>query len=93
MTVGTLLVTAVIRDAQSLKEKRHVLKSIKDRVRDRFNVSVAELGSQDLWQKTELGFAAIGNDARFVNGLLASVLNFLRTFPMLDLVDHSIELY
>jgi hypothetical protein len=93
MTVGTLVVTAVVRNAQSLKEKRHVLKSIKDRVRDRFNVSVAELGSQDLWQKTELGFAAIGNDARFVDGLLAHVLNFIRTLPAVDLVDHSIELF
>ncbi|MDQ7778653.1 MAG: DUF503 domain-containing protein [Planctomycetota bacterium] len=93
MTVGTLLVTAVVRDSGSLKEKRRVLKSLKDRVRDRFNVSVAELGSQDLWQKTELGFAAIGNEARFVDGLLANVLNYLRTTQAIDLVDHSIELF
>ena len=62
MIVGTMRVSAFIGESHSLKDKRHVLKSVKDRVHDRFNVSIAEVESNDLWQKTELGVAVVSND-------------------------------
>lgn len=58
---------------QSLKEKRSVVKSLKDRLHDRFNVSVAETGHHDLWQRAELTACVVGSDRRHVESVLESV--------------------
>ena len=60
-----------------MKEKRYVLKSLKDKVRNKFNVSVAELGGQDKWQTATLGFAMINNDNRHVDRCLSNILYFV----------------
>ena len=64
--VGVLSVSLHIPSSQSLKDKRRVLKSIKDRVRAKFNASVAELGGQETWQRAVLGFAMISNDHQYL---------------------------
>jgi uncharacterized protein YlxP (DUF503 family) len=93
MTVGALHLTLVVRESQCLKDKRRVVKSLKDRLRNRFNISVAEVESQDLWQKTELGVAVVGTDERFVASVLQSVENFVRSNPLIELIDTEIEMY
>ncbi len=65
---GALAVTLHLPESQSLKEKRRVLKSIKDRVRSGFNVSVSEIGEHDKWQAAVLGFAMISNDKKLISG-------------------------
>ena len=66
MIVGTLRVRLLIREARSLKDKRQVVKSIKDRLRNHFNVSVAEVEAQDSRQLAVLGMALVSNEAHHV---------------------------
>jgi len=91
MHVGTIKVYFYILSARSLKEKRQVVRSIKDKLRSRFNVSVAEIGSQDTWQTGELGAAIVGNDHAYVNGILEKVKEFLERNPAIRIIDHEIE--
>jgi uncharacterized protein YlxP (DUF503 family) len=70
MVVGILRLTLYIHGASSLKDKRQVLRKVTDRLRSRFNVSVAEVGDNDVWQKAVVGIAAVANDHSFVNEVL-----------------------
>ena len=70
MVVGILRLTLYIHGAASLKDKRQVLRKVTDRLRSRFNVSVAEVGEHDIWQKAVIGIAAVANDRSFVNEVL-----------------------
>jgi uncharacterized protein YlxP (DUF503 family) len=92
MVVGVCTVTLVLHDSHSLKDKRQVLKSVIEKVRNRFNVSVAETGSNDLWQRAEIGIAAVGNDKAFVNSVLDKVLNFIEGMHLAEVTDSGIEL-
>ena len=67
----------VLRDNHSLKEKRRVVKSIIGRVKSKFNVSIAEVGNQDLWQSAQIGFCIAGNEKRFINSSLDKVIYFI----------------
>jgi uncharacterized protein YlxP (DUF503 family) len=75
-----------------LKDKRQVLLSLKDRLRGKFNLSVAEVDGQDLWQKAVLGLACVANEGRYVNGLLDQALNLIRAVPAVEIVQSRIEL-
>ena len=92
MTVGTLEMTLLIRGCHSLKEKRRVLNSIKDNVRNRFNVSIAEVDAQDLHQKAVLAVAAVGTDGRFVNSVLTNVDNYVRGCPYAEFLDSTMDI-
>jgi uncharacterized protein YlxP (DUF503 family) len=92
MHVGTLRVYFQVLSARSLKEKRQVLRSAKDRLQSRFNISVAEIGSQDLWNAGELGVAMVGTDHRYVNGAMEKVLAFLEANPAIRIIEHDIEI-
>src|SRR5437588_12865259 len=70
MVVGVLRLTLYIHGASSLKDKRQVLRKVVDRLRARFNVSVAEVGEQDIWQTAVVGVTAVANDRSFVNQVL-----------------------
>jgi len=70
MVVGILRLTLYVPGASSLKDKRQVLRKVVDRLRARFNVSVAEVGENDIWQRAVVGIAAIANDHSFVNEVL-----------------------
>ena len=70
MVVGVLRLTLVVPGARSLKEKRHVVRKITDRVRARYNVSIAEVAENDVWQRAVLGVSAVANDHSFVNEVL-----------------------
>lgn len=92
MMVGLCTLELRIPDVQSLKGKRQVLSSLITRVRNRFNVSVAEIDEQDLWQKAILGVACVANDTGRVNQILDQVLNLIRSNPSLELLRSQIEI-
>ena len=92
MIVGLCTVELFIPDGHSLKDKRRVLQSVKSRVRDKFNVSVAEVGDQDLWQKAILGLACVANESAHVNQVLDQAVNLIRAVPTIQLVRSHIEL-
>ena len=70
MVVGVLRLTLYIPGASSLKDKRQVVRKVVDRLRSRFNVSVAEVGDNDIWQRARIGISAVANDHSFVNEVL-----------------------
>lgn len=81
-----------VPDSASLKSKRFVLKSFKDRAHNRFNVSIAEVGSQDLWQRVELAAAVVSNDAAHAHQVLEKVARLAENQQDMDLLDYSIEI-
>ena len=91
MIVGSLRVRLLIREARTLKDKRQVVQSIKARLRNAFDVSVAEVAEQDNRQLAVLGFALVGAEAYPVRTTLEKVLAALRGHPVAELLDHEIE--
>ena len=79
-------------DNMSLKGKRKVVRSMIDKVKARFNVSIAEVGSNDKWQKIELGISAIGNDRRHIASSLSHVLEFLDSLCLAQIVNTQFEI-
>ena len=93
MIVGVLRVRLILREAYSLKEKRRVILGVKDRLRVRFNVAVAEVGALDARQRAELGVACVSNDRRHAEGLLEKALRHIRQAPGAELASHEIEFF
>jgi uncharacterized protein YlxP (DUF503 family) len=92
MVVGVCQVDLFLPGNGSLKEKRRVLRGLKDRIRERFNVSVAEVDGQDKWQRTVLGLACVGTDRPFVNEVLDKILGLIRGTPEVEIIDSRLEL-
>ena len=92
MIVGLCTVELFIPGSQSLKDKRQVLLSLKDRLREKFNLSVAEIDGQELWQKAILGLACVANDGRYVNQVCDQALNLIRSVPAVEIVQSKVEL-
>ncbi len=92
MIVGLCTIELYIPDSHSLKAKRQVLRSLKQRLRDKFNVSVAEVGEQDLWQKALLGIACVANESAYVNQVLDQAVNLVRSVPSIELVKYRVEM-
>ena len=93
MIVGTLKLRFVLRESHSLKDKRRVIRSLKDTLSNKFNVAVAETDEQDVWQTAELGVATVGTDTPFVQSVLTNVVNDARYFGGVELVDQQQEIY
>jgi len=91
MIVGSLRVRLLVREARSLKDKRQVVQSVKDRLRDRFNVSVAEVEAQDHRQLVVLGLAMVSNEASHVKAAFEQIVAALRVHPVAELLDHEME--
>ena len=93
MIVGTLRVRLLLREARTLKDKRQVVRSIKDRLANAFNVSVAEVGALDNRQVAELGFAMVSNEAHHAKTELGKVLDALRAHPVAELTEHEMDTF
>lgn len=92
MPVGLLTLEIEIPDAHSLKDKRQVLRSLKDRLKHRFNVAVAELEHHDVWQSSTIGIVTISNSAAHATQQLETVLADAENLLERCLVSHSIEI-
>lgn len=92
MIIGTCQVELLIPNNRSLKGKRKVIKSIKDRVRARFNVSIAEIDRLEEWQRATLGIACISNEVGLVDRILSKVVSLIETSPDAALIDYQTEI-
>lgn len=92
MIIGVLQIELAIHDAMSLKDKRRVIRSIKDRIAHGRNVSIAEVGALDEHRRSILGVSMVSNDSRYVQGALGKLVDFVRSVPQVDLVDFQIDL-
>jgi uncharacterized protein YlxP (DUF503 family) len=91
MVVGVCHLDLVLPQGSSLKEKRHIMKSLITRVRDRFNVSISEVGEHDLWQRSHIGICLVGSDKRFINSSLDKVIQYIEGLHVLEVVRSEME--
>jgi uncharacterized protein YlxP (DUF503 family) len=92
MFVGVVTFDLVLAENHSLKGKRQVLKKIKDRVGNRFNVSIAEIDSLDRWQRATLGIACISRERRHLESQLAHVVDFIDGLHLAELENIDTEI-
>lgn len=91
MIVGLCRIDVFLPESRSLKAKRQVIKGLKDRIRNRFNVSVAEVDHQSLWQRATLGLALVSDEKGYIDRTLQQVLNLVHAEPRLQVLDHVFE--
>lgn len=92
MVVGSLRVRLLLREARSLKDKRQVVRSIIDRLRNAHNVSVAEVDALDQRQLAVLGIALVGSEVHRVRLTLEKIVEALRQHPVAELLGHEMEI-
>ena len=91
MTVGVLQLELSIPSAFSLKDKRQVIKSLKDRIAHTHNVSVAEVGALDEHRRSIVAVAMVSNDKRYVEGALSKLVDFVKMVPQVSLIDYQVD--
>jgi uncharacterized protein YlxP (DUF503 family) len=90
VAVGT--VELHLPDVGSLKGKRHALKGLKERVRARFEVAVAEVDHHDLWQRATLALACVSHDARHANAVVSKAMDFIEEHVEGRVIDTTVEI-
>src|SRR5258706_9929341 len=90
MTIGVLQLELASGDAMSLKDKRRVIKSLKNRIAHGHNVSIAEVGAMDEHRRSIMGVAMVANDHAYVEGALSKLVDFVKIVPGVDLIDYQI---
>ena len=91
MIVGILRIVLSIPGSDSLKDKRHVVKSILDTCRNKFNVSAAEIDLLDVHRRAELAFACVSNDQQFVNKVLDKIMDTVESNPLCEVIESDME--
>jgi len=91
MVIGVLEVDLSIEHARSLKDKRMALRSLKDRIRRSFNVSVAEVEDNDVWTRAVVGIAIVANDQQFANQVLSKIVDYVENDREVVLDDYRMN--
>jgi uncharacterized protein len=92
MPIGLLTLEIHIPDARSLKDKRQVLRSLKERLRSRFNIAIAELDHQDTWQRSQVGIVSLSNDEAHLQQSLQTVFDEAEKMLGRELISHEVEI-
>lgn len=92
MVTGLGIITLRIEGCRSLKEKRKVVKSMIGRLRNAFNVAMAETGDNDVLSRAEIGFAIVGNDRREVNSRIDKIFNMADRIALAQIIDTQMEI-
>jgi len=92
MVVGFGIITFRLHDCRSLKGKRAVVKAIIKQMQNRFNLSAAEVGANDIYQRAEIGFALVGNDSGVINSKMDKVLNMVDDLGLAEMIDSEMEI-
>ena len=92
MVVGIGIITFRLHDCRSLKGKRKIIKSIISRLRNNFNASVAEIGSNDVYQRAEIGFSLVGNDQGIINSKIDKMVNLAEDLGLAEIIDTEMEI-
>ena len=91
MVIGVLQVEMRLPNAHSLKDKRSVVKSLKDQLRGRFNVAVAELAADEKWQRATIGVSTLGDERAYVEGVFREVTEWIRMTRLVELIRLEAE--
>ena len=92
MVVGSGIIIFRLHDCRSLKSKRKIVKSIISRLRNNFNVSVAEVGSNDIHQRAEIGFVLVGNNKAVINSKIDKIFNMADELGLAEIIDSKMEI-
>ena len=92
MFAGLLSVELFLPEVSSLKEKRMVIKSLKDILRNKFNISISEVESNDKWQRAALAVAVVGNDKKYIDGQIQAVLQEIEKKRDVQILTHQMEI-
>lgn len=92
MVVGSGLIDLWIPEVRSLKEKRSILTKLVKRTQNEFNISIAEVGDQDAWKRSRIGFSMVGNDRRLVNAKMDYVLKFIEGLNLAEVIGSRMEI-
>ncbi len=93
MLVGVCRLEIFVPEGSSLKAKRRVLSSIKKRIRNKFNVSVAEVENNDKWQRISLGISMVSNERKFIDMNVAEILKLIESDGRMEILSHLVEVY
>jgi len=93
MLVGLYQIELFIPDSGSLKSKRFVLKSLKDKIRAKFNVSVAEVEDNELWQRAVLGVAMVSNERKFIDQVMTQIFNLVEQDDYVQITNQHLEVF
>jgi uncharacterized protein len=93
MTVGIARISLFLPVSHSLKEKRMVLRRVKALVRDKFNAAIAEVGDNDLWQRSALGITVVGADHSVTEAALDQIIRFVREHAEVTNVEHELQTF
>jgi uncharacterized protein len=91
MIIGVLKAELFMQGCSSLKEKRMIIKSLKDRIKKKFNVSVAELDFMDKWQRALLAFVLVSNSKSHTDEVLQKIFQFLDSELSFELINHQFD--
>jgi uncharacterized protein YlxP (DUF503 family) len=92
MIVGLLTLDLHIPESNSLKSKRMVIKSLTDRIRNKFNVSVAEVDANNLWQRSVIGIAYVANETVIINKVFEKIRTLVLSNHSVELIDSTMEM-
>jgi len=92
MIVGLLTLDLHIPEANSLKAKRMVIKSLIDRVKNKFNVSISEVDAQNLWQRSVIGIAMVANETLIINKVFEKIRTLVYDTHSVELIDSTVEM-
>lgn len=91
MTVGVLQIDLHVPEALNLKDKRQVIKSLKDRLANGHNISIAEVGELDKHQRSVLAVVMVANEETYVESGLSKIVDIVRLVPQVNLLDYQID--
>lgn len=92
MLVGICQIEIFIPESGSLKSKRFILSSMKARLRNKFNISIAEVDDNEKWQRATLGVAVVSNERRFIEQVVSQVINTIEADDQIELTRHQLEI-
>lgn len=92
MVIGVGILELMVHNSSSLKAKRQVIKSILGKVRSKFDLSIAEVGDQDKWQRCTIGFAVVTNDGGHAHSMLESISNYVENLYLAEVTGFRVEI-
>jgi uncharacterized protein len=92
MVIGIGMITFRLHECRSLKEKRKIIKAIIARLRNNFNASISEVGLNDVYQRSEIGFSIVGNDRQVVNAKIDKLFNMAEDLRLAEIIDTEMEI-
>lgn len=92
MIIGACEVEVSLYEVNSLKEKRQIIKSIIGRIQSRFNVSIAEVGMNDIWRRGNIGFVCVTTSTKHANQMINSIIKFIENDNRLEIINSDIEI-